>query len=245
MTLIPHHCCRTASEMPSNRTRRSLGLIRSLHSCTRPLLREVDPISTMTKAALDAPPMRVKMVVASAVRPRSANHLGLSGTTIMPKRKTAAGTAVTPNIHRHPACPFHEATISAGVVSAATGLAMSQFIVCAASSPSTIVSSLRHTSLPRIEAGDISAIYIGERLEESPIARPPVIRQRTKAVELQAMAVPHAEMRKTAAAICRERFRPNASLSTPDISAPTKQPIRAQLITQPCCAGVVKPKKAS
>ena len=44
----------------------------------------------------------------------------------------------------------------------------------------TMVSWLMETSLPRIRAGAISAIYIGERLDARPMATPPSIRQQIK-----------------------------------------------------------------
>ena len=80
----------------------------------------------------------------------------------------------------------------------------------------TIVNWLTATSLPRIWAGAISAIYIGERLDARPMATPPQIRQAMKTWNWLAAPVPIEETAKITAAAISSFFRPNRSLSTPD-----------------------------
>jgi hypothetical protein len=84
------------------------------------------------------------------------------------------------NIQRQPYCAFHEAESAASAMPCGTRSAISQLAICAPSMPITIANWLRLTSLPRHAAGLISAIYIGETFEASPIATPPVMRQAIK-----------------------------------------------------------------
>src|SRR5260370_12325487 len=49
------------------------------------------------------------------VAPLAASQRGLSGIMNIPMKNRVAGTAVTPNIQRHPTCPFHEFKISLSV----------------------------------------------------------------------------------------------------------------------------------
>ena len=72
--------------------------------------------------------------------PFRASHRGLSGTDSMPRKKSSEGTAVTPNIQRHPVWPFHEFRISSADAPVGTGLAMIQFMNWANKIPITIVS---------------------------------------------------------------------------------------------------------
>ena len=60
----------------------------------------------------------------------------------------------------------------------------------------TIVSWLIDTSLPRIDAGAISAMYSGERFDARPIATPPSSRLATKIANDPASAVPSDERAK-------------------------------------------------
>ncbi len=55
---------------------------------------------------------------------------------------------------------------------------------------------LIETIRPRIRAGEISAMYIGEVIEAAPIAKPPRMRKTTNIVTLCGSAVPTAETRK-------------------------------------------------
>ena len=78
------------------------------------------------------------------------------------------------------------------------------------------------TNLPRICAGAISAMYIGERLEANPMARPPKIRQTTKMQNEDSPAnpVPSEEIAKRNADNTSNRLRPKRSLRTPEANAP-------------------------
>ena len=87
-----------------------------------------------------------------------------------------AGTFSAQNIQRHPICPFQDARIASAVIPGATGSASSQLVSCAARIPSTMVSWFIETKRPRSSAGEISAIYIGERFEAMPMANPPSMR---------------------------------------------------------------------
>ena len=95
------------------------------------------------------------------------------------------------------------------------------------------------TSLPRICAGAISEIYIGERLDARPMAKPPIIRHAMKMEKFSASALPSEVTAKIIAARISNFFRPNLSLNAPATSAPTKQPMSAQLLAQPICASLV------
>ena len=170
---------------------------------------------------------------------------GLSGTRNIRKKKSRAGTVSAPNIQRQPVCPFQEARISAAVAPAATGRAMSQLATWAARMPMTMVSWLTETSLPRISAGAISAMYMGERLEARPMPTPPTMRKTTKTVKSGARAVQTAETVKNAPARMRSRLRPKRSERPPETSAPMRQPTRALDMAQPICDGVVRSKNFS
>ena len=95
------------------------------------------------------------------------------------------------------------------------------------------------TSRPRICAGATSAIYIGDKFDASPMATPPSIRQKMKMEKLPASALPSEVTAKSNADKISSRFRPNLSLNAPAISAPTRQPMSAQLFAQPICASLV------
>src|SRR6266852_503800 len=101
------------------------------------------------------------------------------------------------------------------------------------------------TSLPRNSAGETSAMYMGERLDASPIANPPAILQVTKAPKVFERAVPIEESANNIADKRSMGFRPNLSVRAPESMAPSRQPTRAQPIAHPCCAGSYKPKNFS
>ena len=82
-------------------------------------------------------------------------------------------------------------------------------------------------------AGAISEMYIGERLEARPMAVPPSMRQKIKALRLPASPLPIEVTANSAAAATSNHLRPNRSLNIPAARAPTRQPISAQLFTQP------------
>jgi len=58
--------------------------------------------------------------------------------------------------------------------------------------PATILNWKKPTSRPRLDAGAISAMYIGPTTEEPPMARPPMKRNRIKTYQFQANAHPRA-----------------------------------------------------
>ena len=103
----------------------------------------------------------------------------------------------------------------------------------------TMVSWLIDTSLPRIEAGAISAMYIGDRFEARPIPTPPASRLSTKSVNDPARAVPMTKHEYQT----RQDQQPFAAEPVgqrPERIAPPRQPIKALLIAQPTSSGVVK-----
>ena len=89
------------------------------------------------------------------------------------------------------------------------------------------------TSRPRLRAGAISEMYIGEMLEAKPMLTPPRIRHATKTGKLPAKAMPSEESTKLAADTTRIGLRPKRSLKAPEASAPARQPSSAQLCAQP------------
>ncbi len=94
------------------------------------------------------------------------------------------------------------------------------------------------TNFPRIRAGEISAIYIGERFEASPIPMPPIIRNTLKKRKFPAKAVPTAETVKSRPDKMSRRFRPDLSLMIPDKTAPIRHPNSALLCAKPRRKGV-------
>ncbi len=104
----------------------------------------------------------------------------------------------------------------------------------------TMVSWLIDTSLPRIDAGAISAMYSGDRFDARPIPTPPASRLSTNPVNEPARAVPIDESMNIKPARTSSRLRPNRSARAPERIAPPRQPIRALLIAQPTPSGVIK-----
>ena len=80
--------------------------------------------------------------------------------------------------------------MSASVAPCRQARTRSQLMYCASRMPMTMVSWLIETSLPRICAGAISAMYIGERFDARPMATPPKMRHAMKMVKLVASALP-------------------------------------------------------
>src|SRR5450432_2053454 len=99
--------------------------------------------------------------------------------------------------------------------------------------PMTIVNWLSETRRPRHSAGLISAIYMGETLEASPMAEPPTILQKTNPVKVCAQPVKTEETANRKADRIRVFLRPKRSVKRPEASEPTRQPSRAQLLAQP------------
>jgi hypothetical protein len=83
---------------------------------------------------------------------------------------------------------------------------------------------LIETNLPRHLAGEISAMYIGDRLEASPMPTPPRMRKRVCQEKVQAIAVPMAEAENRGPEQISSLLRPSRSLRTPDRIAPSRQP---------------------
>ena len=163
----------------------------------------------------------------------------------MDTRKRADGTAVIPNIQRQPWVPNHEVRMNASVAPTGRWRTRHQLMNWATRIPTTIVSWLIETSLPRDWAGAISEMYIGARLEARPIATPPSIRHSMKALKDWARALPMEVTAKRSAERMRSRFLPKRSLRPPAATAPTRQPIRAQLFAQPTRCGSCSWKKLS
>ncbi len=116
---------------------------------------------------------------------------------------------------------------------------------CASRIPTTIVSWLIDTSRPRNCAGATSAMYMGDRFDARPMATPPSIRHATKMVKSGASAFPIEVPAKRKAEKISSRLRPNLSLIAPATSAPTRQPMSAQLFAHPDCAALVRWKYLS
>src|ERR1035438_380430 len=93
------------------------------------------------------------------------------------------------------------------------------------------------TSLPLMLAGEISEMYIGDRLEARPMATPPIMRQDMNMAKVGDRALPADVTAKSRAARISRRFRPNLSLRTPAARAPARHPTRAQLFAQPTREG--------
>ncbi|MNT37992.1 hypothetical protein D3C72_1741620 [compost metagenome] len=102
------------------------------------------------------------------------------------------------------------------------------------------------TNFPLDSLGEISAMYIGERLDATPIPRPPTILHTINQSIVFAIPVPTAANVKKMDATISNGFLPYLSAKLPDIITPNKHPKIAQLITQPCIEGeLVIPKYAS
>ena len=98
------------------------------------------------------------------MNPDLASQRGLSGINRVPRKNTTAGTTTAVNIQRHPRCPFQDMRIKAAVAPSETLSAISQLTICAPRMPTTIVSWLTVTSLPRQAAGLTSAMYVGRHV---------------------------------------------------------------------------------
>src|ERR1019366_5288884 len=151
--------------------------------------------------------------------PFFASQRGLSGTRNMPRKNSSDGAAVSANIQRQPLWPYQEFWMNSSVAPAGRLRTRYQLMYCAAKMPMTMVSWLMETSLPRICAGAISAIYIGERFDARPMATPPSIRQATKIVKFDANALPREVTANKSAETMSSLLRPNLSLNAPAISA--------------------------
>src|SRR5579864_134879 len=102
MTLIPHHCWRTASALPRTTTLNTDGDRISRFGPVFPGSLAKEDNSSKTAFAYAGPPSRFSTWNARSDRPLVASQRGLSGTKKVATRKRTDGTAVTANIHRHP-----------------------------------------------------------------------------------------------------------------------------------------------
>ena len=109
----------------------------------------------------------------------------------------------------------------------------------------TMVNWFMVTSRPRTAAGAISAMYMGERFEASPMAMPPAIRQRLKAVNESTSAVPSDETTKTNAGEDQQPLAAEAVAEAAREMAPIRQPTSALPIAQPSCQAVATLKNRS
>jgi len=86
---------------------------------------------------------------------------------------------------------------------------------------------------PLYFGGATSEIYMGDRTEAPPTAKPPIIRKRINMEILIENAVPMAEIRKRNAVTFNMYLRPNLSPKRPTAIAPIIHPNIAELIAQP------------
>jgi hypothetical protein len=104
--------------------------------------------------------------------------------------------------------------------------------------PETMANWLMETMRPRMRAGEISAMYIGEVIDAAPTPTPPMTRKTTKVAKLGGNAVPMADARNMTAAMSRTFLRPRASLRAPAEAAPIAQPSSALEAAHPLYAAV-------
>src|ERR1017187_7356318 len=101
------------------------------------------------------------------------------------------------------------------------------------------------TRRPRQGAGLTSAMYVGDKLEATPMATPPAIRQVTKRLKVFDQPVRTEEIAKRSAAAISIFFRPMRSLSAPEVIDPSKHPSSAQLLAQPISCALLNSKYLS
>jgi len=190
-------------------------------------------MSAISNWAYSGPPMRERTSFARWSLPALMSQRGLSGTNEIITKKKRAGMVSAANIQRQPVWPYHESSSCWLVKSAGMLEAMAQLTTWASRTPILMVSWLMATKAPRVFAGVISLIYMGERLEARPMPRPPSQRKKTNVLNSLARAVPMAETVKKMDARISRRLRPNLSLRRPDMMAPTMQPTRALLMAHP------------
>ncbi len=98
------------------------------------------------------------------------------------------------------------------------------------------------TSRPRIRGGEISAIYMGQRIEAHPTATPPRIRAKANCPRLEGIADPTAEREKKRAAASKALLLPKRSLTGAAKGAPRMHPTSALATAHPSWAGVRRKK---
>src|ERR1035441_3347156 len=101
------------------------------------------------------------------------------------------------------------------------------------------------TKRPRQGAGLTSEMYVGDKLDATPMATPPAIRQVTNRLNVFDQPVRMEETAKRSAAAISIFFRPMRSLSAPEIMDPSRQPSRAQLFAHPMSCALLSKKYRS
>tara|TARA_B100001750_G_scaffold79267_1_gene62901 strand:- start:3159 stop:3575 length:417 start_codon:yes stop_codon:yes gene_type:complete len=99
--------------------------------------------------------------------------------------------------------------------------------------PTTIANWFNATSLPRILAGDISVIYIGETTDAMPTPSPPINLAMTNSIKVRGKAEKTAEIKKRRLQSIRTFFLPAQSAIRPAIKAPKVHAIIKLLTAKP------------
>src|SRR5260370_29451594 len=99
---------------------------------------------------------------ALSVAPLAASQRGLSGIMNIPMKNRVAGIAVTPNIQRHPTCPFHEFKISLAVAGGGKGPAVNHVIHWAQKNTLTTLGLFVENRVARNGAGENSRQQLWE-----------------------------------------------------------------------------------
>ena len=117
--------------------------------------------------------------------------------------------------------------------------ASSEFTRYARSWPTTIISVLSETSLPRTAAGTISAMYIGVTIDTAPTATPSNVRAAASEPIPPASAHQSEPMTKIRPAMINVRRRPSASATAPPVTAPSAAPTSNMEVTKPSWEGAI------
>ena len=102
--------------------------------------------------------------------------------------------------------------------------------------PVTMANCCSEPSLPRILAGEVSAMYAGAITEATPTPIPPMTRNSTIISMLAARPAPKALMKNSTAAIFITASRPMRSASRPAVMAPAAAPSSAEATAKPSAA---------
>ena len=105
--------------------------------------------------------------------------------------------------------------------------------------PEMIANWLTETMRPRIRAGEISAMYIGEAIDATPTPTPPRMRKSDEDAErIRQAPCPRRRARNRIPESIWVFFRPAKSLATPAIDTPITQPSKALEAAQPFMAAL-------
>ncbi|GMA51407.1 hypothetical protein GCM10025857_27640 [Alicyclobacillus contaminans] len=138
--------------------------------------------------------------------------------------------APTPNIQRHPTNWSHVCVCT---------LAMTALTMYTIKIPRTTPNWLVPTKRPRMRAGEISEMYIGETMEATPIPSPPINLDSTNIATEFAAAQPRLEMTNSTPANRRTGFLPARSLRNPATSTPIMAPKGMLADTNPVTPGLI------